>query len=96
MTEEKEIIVVKHTDVDDVDLVTLRKYYASLGEACELLTKRNKELEAERDLALSQRDMAIQNLDQQRKIVFDNIQQSRVKELALSEEIIQLKTQLKV
>ncbi len=95
MPDEKEIIVVKHEDVDDVDLVTLRRYYRSLGEACELLTQRNKELELERDAAMRLRDAAIQNFEQQKKITTDNIMQTRQRELAISQELIEVKAELK-
>ena len=95
MPNKEKNIVVQH-DVSNVDLATLKRYYDSLGEACKLLLGRIEVLEKENKLALSLKEQADKNVEQQKQIVINNLMQSRERETQLSTEIIGLKKKLKL
>lgn len=95
MPNEEKNIIVKH-DIENADANSMRRYYKSLGEACQLLIGQIENLKKEIALAVSLKDQADQNVMQQKEIVTNSLIQSRVKEIELSNEIIELKKQLKI
>lgn len=95
MPNKKKNLLIERTDIDTADVDRLRKYCRSLEDACKLFMKQINDLEKENTMALALRDQADKNVEQQKQIVINNLMASRDKELALSNEIIQLKKLLK-